>query len=139
MLLKPDTNDEQIIIDRLKQIREEIVSGNTSFEDMAKKYSEDENSSELGGKLQWLTREQGISSFIQQSEKLKAGEISEPFRSQFGYHILRLDDYKPEHTLNIKDDNHIIRQMVIQQKNLAELDRILNKLKEETYIDIRIE
>ncbi len=139
MLLKPDEEDEKAIIERLKQMREEIASGNTTFEDMAKENSEDENSSELGGKLQWLTKEQGIPSIIIQAEKLEVGEISEPFKSQFGYHILKLNDYKSAHTLNIKDDNYIIRQMVTQQKNMVELDRILNKLKTETYIDIRME
>ncbi len=139
ILLKPDEEDEKLITDNLKQIREEIISGEATFEDMAKKHSEDENSKELGGKLQWLTREQGISTFITESEKLEIGGISEPFKSQFGYHILKLEDFKPAHTLNIKDDNHIIRQMVTQEKNMAELDRILNKLKKETYIDIRLE
>jgi len=139
MLLKPDEEDEKAIIERLKQMREEVVSGNITFEDMAKENSEDENSRELGGKLQWLTKEQGIPTFIIQAEKLEVGGISEPFKSQFGYHILKLNDYKLAHTLNIKDDNYIIRQMVTQQKNMVELDRILNKLKTETYIDIRME
>jgi len=138
-LSQPEPEDEERIINQLKKFREDIISGEATFEDIAKKYSEDESSSVLGGKLQWLTREQGIPSFISQAEKLKPGEISEPFKSQFGYHIIKLDDYKPTHIINIKDDNYFIRQYVIEQKNMIELYRILNKLKEDTYISIRLE
>lgn len=140
LLLKPEADDEAKVINQLKQIREDIVIGKAVFEDMAKKYSDDENSNELGGKLQWLTKGQGIlPSFIEQTKNIKAGEISEPFKSKFGYHILKLDDYKPAHAINIKDDNQIIRTMVQRQKDMDELERILNKLKAETYIDIRLE
>lgn len=138
LLLTPEAGDEERVINKLKEIREDIISGKATFKDMAKIYSEDENSSELGGRMQWLTREQGLPSFIAQGEKLEPGEISEPFKSQYGYHILRLDDYKPAHIINIKDDNQIIRQLVADKKNMEELDRILNKLKAETYIDIRL-
>jgi len=136
--LTPEADDEERAINKLKKIREDILSGEATFEDMAKEYSEDENSSKLGGRLQWLTKEQGLPSFIEHAVKLKPGEISEPFSSQYGYHIIKLDDYKPAHALNIKDDNQIIRQLVAEKKNMEELDRILNKLKVETYIDIRL-
>ncbi len=138
-LLQPEAEDEERIINQQKKFREDIVSGEATFEDIAKKYSEDESSSRLGGKLQWLTKQEGISSFISHAEKLKPGEISEPFKSQFGYHIIKLDDYKAAHIINIKDDNFIIRRFVMDQKNMVELERILYKLKEETYISIRLE
>ncbi len=136
--LIPDTDDNERIINKLNEIREDIISGDATFEDMAKEYSEDESSSGLGGRLQWLTKDQGLPSFIEQGEKLKSGEISEPFKSEYGYHILKLDDYKPAHILNIKDDNQIVRQLVAEKKSMEELDRILNNLRAEIYIDIRL-
>jgi peptidyl-prolyl cis-trans isomerase SurA len=139
MLLKPNEEDAKPIIEQLKQVREDIVSGKADFGDMAKKYSEDENSRDLGGKLQWLPQEKIIKSFLEQVAKLKKSEISEPFKSQYGFHILRLDDYKPAHKMGIVDDNQLVTQLVTQEKNYQELERILNKLKEETYIDIRLE
>lgn len=143
LLSKPDADDEAICINKLKQIREDIVSGKAAFEDMAKEHSEDESSSSLGGKLKWLTREEGpnqsIPSFIEQAEKLEISKISEPFKSRFGYHILMLDDHKPAHTINIKEDNYLIRQQVILQKKMAEIERILDKLRDETYITINLD
>ncbi len=137
ILLQESEDDAKTVIDRLNSIRDKIVSGEATFEEMAKQYSEDETSKELGGKLQWLTADSGLKSFITQAKGMKPGEISRPFKSEFGYHLLKLDDYRPEHRINVKEDNNLIRQMVMQQKNMAELDRILDKIRSETYIDIR--
>jgi peptidyl-prolyl cis-trans isomerase SurA len=77
--------------------------------------------------------------FIEVAEKLKPGEISETFKTIFGFHIMRLDGYKPVHKLNVKDDNEIVRRLVEQKKQIAEIDRIIEKLKQETYIEINLE
>ena len=143
MLAKPDASDDSLVIGKLNAIRNDVLSGKATFEDMAKKYSEDENSNLLGGKLQWITREQAAQMkapiFIEIAEKLKPGEISEPFQTNFGFHIMRLDGNKPAHKLNIKDDNEIVRQLVEQKKQIAEIDKIIEKLKQDTYIEINLE
>ncbi|MFC1541899.1 peptidylprolyl isomerase [Candidatus Latescibacterota bacterium] len=139
ILLRPTAEDVEKITSQLKQFKEDISSGKTTFEEIAKVYSEDESSKALGGKLQWLTREQAIPSFIEKAEKLETGQISEPFQSQFGYHIIKLDDFKPAHKINIKDDNFLIRSLVMSQKNNQELERILERLRDNAYISIRLE
>jgi peptidyl-prolyl cis-trans isomerase SurA len=134
-----DETDEMRVAKKLKQIRDDILSGKSTFEEMAKQYSEDENSRELGGKLDWFARDVMIPSFPREVEKIEKGQISEPFKSQFGYHILRLDDHKPSHTLNIKDDRTQIEELIKQKKTIEEYYRIINQLREETYIDIRLD
>jgi len=139
----PDEQDEQYIAQKLEKIREDIIAGKATFEDMAKKYSEDENTKELGGTLDWLSGEQGMSdsglpSFIEQGKKLKIGEISPPFKSRFGYHILKLDDFKPSHVLNIRDDRTLLEPLIKQQKFIEEYEKIIQDLRKNTYIDIRI-
>jgi peptidyl-prolyl cis-trans isomerase SurA len=138
LLLQPSDVDTQDTIALLDSIRVNILSGKVTFEDMAKKYSKDENSNSLGGRLQWLTAESGLESFITQAEKMKAGEISEPIKTQYGYHLLRLDGLRPAHKVNVKDDSQIIRQVVQNEKSMAELQRILEKLRAETYISISL-
>ena len=137
ILLQEGEEDAKVIIGRLNDIREKIVSGEATFDEMAKQHSEDETSKELGGRLQWLTADSGLNSFIAPAKGMKPGDISDPIKSEFGYHLLKLDDYRPEHRINVKDDNHLIRQMVLQQKNMNELDRILDKIRNETFIDVR--
>ncbi|MFC1552122.1 peptidylprolyl isomerase [Candidatus Latescibacterota bacterium] len=139
LLLIPDENDIENIMAELRQFKADIESGTSKFEDIAKEYSEDEMSKGLGGKLQWLGRGQGIASFIEVAEKLEKGQISEPFKTEYGYHIIQLDDYKPAHTINVKDDNYLIRQLVMQQKRSLELQKVIDKLKENAYISIRLE
>ena len=141
--LVPGEEGEKDVAERLKQMREDIISGKVTFEDMAKQYSDDENSRDLGGKLDWITSERGmgdsgIPSFIIQGKKLKIGEISEPFNSQYGYHILKLDDYKEPHIISIRDDRTILEPHIKQKKFIDEYNRIIQKLREETYIDIRM-
>ena len=110
---------------------------------MAMEYSEDADSRNLGGKLDWQTQETllqvNIPSFYVEAKKLQKGEISEPFKSNFGYHILKLDDYIPEHVLNLKDDRSQIENVLYQEKTYLELERVLAELRADTFIDIRME
>ena len=139
--LIPDEKDGEPIIEKLKEIRNQIVTNKKTFAEMAKEYSEDEDSKDLGGELQWLPTEAGemIPSFKTEGKKLKAGEISQPFKSKFGYHILKLDDYKPSHILNIKDDRNRIEELIKGKKTLDEYTKIINDLRKGTYIDIRLD
>jgi len=139
----PDEEDEKQISNQLMDIRKDTISGETTFEDMAKKYSDDESSRDLGGKLDWISSERGMSdsgipSFIVHAKELEIGEISEPFKSQFGYHIIKLDDHKSSHTINIRDDRTILEPLIKQKKFIEEYERIIRQLRQETYISIRL-
>ena len=140
----PNEEDEKKIVEKMKELRREIVSVNTTFDEAAKQYSDDENSRDFGGKLDWLTtdpaRQDGmLPSFAEQAKKMKPGDISEPFKSEYGYHLLKVDGYKPAHELNIKDDRNLIEQIIAQKKILIEYERLLRELRGETYIDIRLD
>lgn len=144
LVLAPGAAEEQEVINRLTEIREKILSGEATFENLAKKYSEDEDSSELGGKLKWQTHEtlvqiNKIPTFYTEAKKMKVGEISAPFKSSYGYHIITIDDYRPEHAISIIDDRSQIENVLYQEKTYRELERVLAELRAETYIDIRME
>lgn len=138
IMVSPDASDNQLLVDQLADIRNRILSGEATFEDMAKEYSEDENSSELGGALRWLTKDEIIPEFSKQADQMKVGDISEPFTSQSGFHIIKLDDIHPAHTMNIRSDRANVEELLRQQKTLSEYDRVLNELREETFIDVRL-
>jgi peptidyl-prolyl cis-trans isomerase SurA len=138
LLLQADENDEQVIIDRLNEYRESIVSGDATFDALARQHSDDENSSELGGVLDWLNADTGLKSFLEQAASMGRGDLSEPFKSEYGWHIIKLDDVKQAHKLNIRDDRTILENLIGQQKLITEYTRVINDLREKTYIDIRI-
>ena len=144
ILLQAQINEEdnQRAIERLKELREQVISGKAKFEDLAKEYSEDEHSSVQGGRIQWQTGSQlsqTIPEFYEAASKMKPGDISEPIKSKFGYHILKLEQYRPQHVLNVMDDRTVIENQIMQEKTIVELERVLAELRGDTYIDIRME
>jgi peptidyl-prolyl cis-trans isomerase SurA len=93
ILLKtsPVMTDEQAR-SMLQQLREEILSGKTTFEEAAKKYSEDPGSALHGGELGWNLPSAYDPAFRDALVKLKKGEISQPVHSSFGWHLIQLLD-----------------------------------------------
>jgi peptidyl-prolyl cis-trans isomerase SurA len=75
---------------RLNEIRDKIVSGEASFAEMAEKHSEDPGSAGSGGDLGFRKRGELVPEYEATALKLKAGEISKPIESQFGFHVIQL-------------------------------------------------
>ena len=76
-----------------KKIREEIESSNVSFEDAAKKYSSCP-SKEEGGNLGEFGRGMMVPEFEKVAFELEVGKVSEPVQTQFGYHLILVEDKK---------------------------------------------
>ena len=66
--------------------------GGANFIELARKCSEDSGSAAQGGSLPWLTRGQTVKAFEDVAFSLKKGEISKPFLTEYGYHIVKLID-----------------------------------------------
>jgi peptidyl-prolyl cis-trans isomerase SurA len=76
---------------KLMDIRKRALKGE-NFDSLAIKYSEDPSAKKMGAKLGWYTVFQMVYPFENQSYKTAKGDISMPFRTQFGYHILKIND-----------------------------------------------
>lgn len=142
ILLKPDETDENDLVKRMNGLRDDIVAGKVKFEDLAKQLSEDESTKEFGGKTQLISVDNPNipASFIQQASSMKVGDISFPFKSEYkAYHIMRLEEHREAHIINIKDDRSTLESLVKQRKIIKEFERIFAELRKETYIDIRAE
>ena len=74
----------------LSSIRDSILNNSFSFEEMAKKYSEDPGTARLGGDLGFTKRGSLVQSFEEVAYNLQEGDVSEPFKSVFGYHLVLL-------------------------------------------------
>ena len=89
--------DDEVIDDaalnQIKNIQERIKEGE-SFEALAQEFSDDGGSAANGGDLGWAEPGLFVPEFDQVLFALETGEISEPVKTQFGYHIIRLDDLK---------------------------------------------
>lgn len=91
----PSDRDWDVAFQKLKAIHDSIASGQVDFETMAKRYSQDASKDE-GGDLGWFTRGTMVPEFDRFSFSMKKGELSEPFRTQFGWHIILHKGYKEE-------------------------------------------
>lgn len=83
--------DTIIAYNKLLDIRKRALKGE-NFDSLATKYSEDPSAKKQGAKLGWFTVFQMVYPFENNAYKTAKGEISMPFRTQFGYHILKIND-----------------------------------------------
>jgi peptidyl-prolyl cis-trans isomerase D len=104
-------------------LRNEIVGG-AKFEDVAKRESADSVSGAQGGDLGRGAKGRFVAPFEQAAYALKAGEISQPVLTQFGYHLIRLDERKGD-TLAL---HHILLRIQPSDSNQARIDRKADEL-----------
>lgn len=87
---------------KAQQVLAELKSGK-SFADLAHKYSADPASAAQGGDLGWAEQSAYVGPFADALFKLQPGQISDPVKSQFGYHIIKLDEVRPAHIQTLAD------------------------------------
>jgi foldase protein PrsA len=92
-------------------IEKQLKSG-ADFATLAKKYSTDTGSKVNGGELGWVKKGQMVPQFETALFKLKKGEISQPVKSQYGYHIIQAEDVKD----SLSDFKSQIKDAVLQSK-----------------------
>ena len=86
-----------IIVDNEQQAKDLIakIKAGASFEDLAKQYSKDPGSGKNGGDLDWSDPKAYVPEFAAAAEKLQKGQITDaPVHTQFGWHIIRVDDVR---------------------------------------------
>ena len=92
--IKPHNDDTAQAHAKAMEVYNEIMSGKISFEDAAKKYSDDIGSAEKGGVLPWFEVSRMVPEFISAISKLNVGEISKPVYTEYGWHIIKLLELK---------------------------------------------
>lgn len=112
--------------DQAKKIIAQLKKG-AKFEDIAKKESKDPGSGANGGDLDWATPSSYVPEFAQAMIKLKKGEMTQvPVKSQFGWHIIRVDDIRDAQLPKLEDVRPQIAQQ-LQQQRLAQFQDALRK------------
>lgn len=100
------------------------------FAALAREYSEDPGSKESGGDLGWFGRGRMVKEFEDAVFALKPGEVSELVRSQFGYHIILLEEKKPAHLRPLEEVRELIRFKLTENLADAEASKRATALKE---------
>lgn len=135
ILLKPSKilSDEQAR-QKLMEIREKVLNG-ADFATLAKQYSEDLGSASEGGDLGWASPDVYTPEFKEVVKQLKEGEISMPFRSRFGWHIVRVEGWRTsDQTEEAKRER--ARRILFQRKFEEAAETWLRQLRAEAYVKI---
>ncbi len=138
--LQPTPEDEKRTYEQLVNIRQQILDGKATFEEMALKYSDDPNVEKDKGHLGvFRVNSLQIPQFKAVIDTLKEGAISMPVRTQFGYHIIRLNKRIAPHTLSLETDWDQIEQMALEYKRNKLFTEWLEKLRQEIPIEIKMQ
>lgn len=90
LLKTSEIEDDATVRQKLSHMRDQIVAGKEDFAVIAKTNSQDPGSAVNGGDLGWMQPDSFVPEFAATAQSLKQDEISQPFRTQFGWHIVQL-------------------------------------------------
>jgi peptidyl-prolyl cis-trans isomerase SurA len=118
------------------QVRQRIVSGE-DFAKAAKESSEDTATAALGGDLGWFAADAYGQKVAEVIRGMKKGEVSEPFQTDAGWHILELEDTRTtDKSSDLKRDQ--AKNMLFQRKAEDEYESFLRQIRSEAYVEIRL-
>nr|WP_245583687.1 peptidylprolyl isomerase [Salinimicrobium xinjiangense] len=117
IVVKPEITQEerQKLIDRLNEMRADVLENGASFATKAVLYSQDPGSRSSGGKISLSRQDPFVKEFKDAAFSLQEGEVSKPFQTEFGYHILTVDKIRGQqvdvrHILLIPDVTEATKQ-----------------------------
>ena len=137
ILLKPtELQDDATVEQKLNAIRERILKGE-DFAAVAKVVSQDPGSGSEGGDLGWTGPGTFVPEFEHQLDALKDNEISTPFRTQFGWHIIQLLGHR-----QFDNSDEMRRQRAFNQLRESKADEEtelwLRRLRDEAYVEMKL-
>jgi peptidyl-prolyl cis-trans isomerase SurA len=122
---------------RLAQLRDRIINGD-DFDTLARSNSDDKASAIKGGDLGWSTPGNLVPIFEEQMDLLAIDEVSQPFKTQFGWHIVQVLDRR-DYDATDETRRDQARKVVRDEKAKEALQAYLRRLRDEAYIELRIE
>ena len=138
ILMRPNDilSDAQLRV-RLTQLRIRLQN-NENFEELARANSDDTVSASSGGNLGWLNPGATVPEFERAMKTLAVNEISEPFKTQFGWHIVQVLERRDH------DDTEQVKrtraaEQIRKRKVDEEVQNWLRQLRDEAYVELRLE
>lgn len=132
----PNRNDEQA--EALAEDIRQRIAGGESFAELAQQYSDDDSSALDGGELGWVRPGQMVPAFEDAVSDMDVGELSQPVRSRFGYHVIELEDRRQKDVTRDAQREQV-RQTLFQRKVNDELEAWTQEIRSGAYIDNRLE
>lgn len=122
---------------KLAELRRRIEDG-IPFDALARRHSDDQATSSRGGDLGWFGPGEMTPAFQEVVETLEPGQLSEPFRTSFGWHIVEVQERRERSDIE-RYRNAQARQTLYRRKVEDEMQRWTRERREESYIDRRLD
>lgn len=137
LMFVSDITPEADVLRRLSEIKARIEAGEADFATMARLNSVDATATR-GGDLGWLQDGDTVPEFEAAMKKLKKGEVSEPIKTNYGYHLIQVVDRRTD-TEGNPQRMRIAARQALRQKKLAEATATWQReLRDEAYVDVRL-
>lgn len=114
---------------KAEELRKQIVSGQKDFAEIAKAESDDKGSGAQGGDLGYFGRGQMVGPFEEAAFSLKEGDVSEPIKTIFGYHLIQVQERKTQPFEEVKDQ-------LASQQGPEKLQKLVETLKEQHKVTV---
>jgi len=136
ILIKPTEVLSETAAEALAGSLVERIRGGEDFAALARQYSDDIGSAAEGGELGWTNPGQMVPEFEAAMVSATEGEVTEPFRSEFGWHILEVIGRRDK-DFSSEIQRNQVANYIREQKYQEELDAWLRKIREEAFVDIK--
>lgn len=121
--------DDAKSLEKIKAIKAKVNLKN--FAEIAKKETEDPTGKENGGDLGWFSAGRMVPEFEQVAFGMKEGQISEPVKTQFGYHIIMVEGKKAAEVKSLESVKSELAQIALQKTKAQDLDKLLKSTADE--------
>ncbi|MFZ5967918.1 MAG: foldase protein PrsA [Bacillota bacterium] len=102
-------------VEKAQEVKKKLTEGK-DFAELAKEYSLDTGNKDQGGELGYITKGQMVPEFENAVFSMKVGEISDPVKTEFGYHIIKVEDIKQAKEANYEESKDKIKDILMGQK-----------------------
>ncbi len=123
---KPSEEEKLKVINRLKEIKQDVLENDASFNVKAILYSQDPGSKSKGGFYSMSRETPFVKEFKDVAFSLQEGEISEPFETDFGYHIIKMEKIRGQE----RDLRHILMIPEISRKAMEQAAKELDTIRQ---------
>ena len=126
---QPTAEDEKAYYDEMLAIKSRVENGESTFGEEAKIESDDEGTGKQGGDLGWVSKGSLVPEFEAVAFALDSGNISEPVKTQFGYHLILVEGKREKDSTEEVKVRHILRKVMPTMETLDSLERLVENLR----------
>lgn len=114
------------------------IQEGADFATLAREFSDDERTANIGGLMDWFPEGAYGQTFQAVCDSLDPGEVSQPFQTGEGWHLVMLEDKRQfdrtEEALRAE-----ARELIVQQRSDEEIDRVLRQMRDEAYVEVMLD